>query len=92
MSKPVNRSWKAIVGLWLASLLSVGLLLGSAIAVKSDLSQFRSCNSNTSGLMVHSCGKQSLNPGDLILLALFVLAALLTVSLFTGALRASRRK
>ena len=78
--------------LWVASLLSVVLLYLVGGAVDSDLGSFRSCNSNNNGLTIANCGKQGLNFGDVILLALFVLAACLTVTLFTAAWRSTRGK
>ncbi len=85
-----RRSPGFIAGTWIAAVLSLGLLYAAGLAVSSDFAQFRSCSSNN-GLALHSCGKNSLNLGDLILIALFILAALLTVTLFTAAWRMSRR-
>jgi hypothetical protein len=79
-----------IVGLWLGSLLSVGLLYLVGSAVDSDLGSFRSCSTNSSGLTISNCGKQGLNFGDVILLALFALAACLVVTMFTAAWRTTR--
>ena len=82
---------RAIVSIWLGSLLSLGLLYVAAVAMKSDLGSFRSCNSNSSGLTVSNCGKASLNLGDVVLIGLFVLSACLVVTLFTAAWRTTRR-
>ncbi len=76
---------------WVGSLLSIGLLFVFGNAVISDFASFRSCNSNSAGISVAACGKQSLNVGDLMLLLLFALAAALVVTLFTAAWRLSRR-
>lgn len=89
---PKTHSPAYHVIVWVSSVLSVLLLWFIANAVISDLGSLRSCNGNSSGLSVASCGKQSLNPGDLILFGLFVLSACLTVSLFTMAWRSVRRE
>jgi len=81
-----------IVTLWIVSLLSVSLLYLAGSAVDSDLGSFRSCSSNSSGLTIANCGKQGLNIGDVILLALFVLVTCLVVTLFTAAWRITRGK
>lgn len=83
-AKP-RRSPIIITFVWLSGLVSLGLLYAAANAVVSDFGSFRSCSSNTSGLSVSNCGKTSLNPGDMILMVLFVLAAVLAISLMTAA-------
>jgi hypothetical protein len=84
-----RHSAKFIALLWIASFLSLGLLYFSAGAVESDFAGFRSCSSNSS-LAIHSCGKDSLNLGDVGLVLLFILAAAMVVSLFTAAWRVTR--
>lgn len=86
-----RRSPLLLGGSWLASFASLGLLYGAARLVLADFAAFRSCSSNASGLVVESCGKRSLNMGDLLLLALFFMAAALVVALFTAAWRMTRR-
>lgn len=86
-----GHSMLFIIGFWLASFTSLGLLWLAGRAVLSDLGSFRNCNSGTGILSVSSCGKQSLNPGDFILIGLFVLAAFFSFSLLTGAWRATRK-
>lgn len=91
-SKPSQpRPLWMVITTWVCSLLSTGLLYLAAIAVDADLASFRSCSANSSGLTISNCGKQSLNPGDLILIALLILSACLTVTLFTAAWRMTRR-
>jgi hypothetical protein len=84
-------SKKLFVTTWIGVLLSIGLLFEAGSAVLSDLTGFRSCNSNTSGLSVAVCGKQSVNFGDIMLMILFVAAAALVVSLATVAWRMTRK-
>jgi hypothetical protein len=76
--------------IWLGSIVSLGILAFMALAVKSDLASFRSCNANSSGLSITSCGKQGLNIGDILLLGLFILSAALVVTLLTAASRTIR--
>jgi small-conductance mechanosensitive channel len=90
MAKQTKRSFGYVVFVWVMSLLSVGLLLLAGTAVRSDIGQFRSCNSNNSGLVIHACGKSSLNVGDLILFVLFILCAGLVVSLITHSWHATK--
>jgi hypothetical protein len=78
--------------IWFGSLLSLLLLWFAANAVVSDAQSLRSCNANSAGLTVSNCGKSSINPGDLVILALFVLSAALSVTLFTAAWRTVKRK
>lgn len=81
-----RRSPGFIAASWIASCLSLGILYAAGLAVSSDFAQFRSCNTND-GLSLHSCGKQSINVGDLVLIILFILAAVLVVTLFTASWR-----
>lgn len=91
-AKPsIHRRPVFIIGTWLASLLSVGLLYVSGKILSVDLSAFRSCAENNSGLFLTNCGKKGLNLGDLALLGLFIACTALTLSLFTAALRMTRR-
>ncbi len=86
-----RHSPKFIVAAWVASFLSVGLLYAISRVFWSDLASFQSCNTNSSGLSIVSCGKQSPNFGDILIFLVFVMAAALTVSLFTAAWRFSRK-
>ena len=86
-----RKSPAVIISTWVASFLSLGLLYAVGVAVTSDFAQFRSCNTNN-GLALHSCGKQAINLGDLLLIALFVLAALLVITLFTASIQMVRGK
>ena len=85
-----QRAPMLIVVTWVSSFLSLGLLFLTGSVLMSDFGSFRSCSHNN-GLTVSSCGKQSLNLGDLMLCILFVLSAALVVSLFTAAWRMSKR-
>lgn len=78
--------------MWLGVSLSIGLLLATGAAVKSSFASLRSCDANNSGLTVVNCGKAAPNITDFFLLGLFVLSAVLVVSLFTGAWRMIRGK
>lgn len=91
--KPARQhSTGFIVTTWVGAVLSLGLLLLVAMAVRSDLGALKPCSANNSGLSVTNCGKTGLNTGDLLLLALFVLSACLVVTLFTAAWQMTRRK
>ena len=92
MSKkaPKRRSPQFIVFSWLSALMSAGLLYLMGRMAVSNFSQFRSCDSNNTGLVIQACGKQSFNFGDLLILFLFVLSACLAVSLFTASWRMVR--
>ncbi len=81
-----------VVVIWLGSVVSLGLLVFMALAVKADFASFKSCNVNSSGLAISSCGKQSLNPGDMLLIALLVLSAVMVVTLLTAAWRTVPRR
>jgi hypothetical protein len=85
------RSTRFIAFVRVCSFLSLGLLYLAGSAVASDFASFRACSSNSSGLSIHSCGKQSLNVGDVALVLLFILSATMAVTLFTAAWRHSRR-
>jgi hypothetical protein len=92
MSKKVQRpSLPVLCGLWLGALCSLGLLALMSAVLKVDLESFRSCSVNNAGLFVESCGKQSLNRGDALILLLFVASIAIVVSLFTHAWRLTRR-
>jgi hypothetical protein len=85
-----QHSVKYLVFIWACSLLSLLLLYFAGNAVTDSMAAFQSCNSNSTGLSVHNCGKQGLNVGDIILFGLFALSAALSVSLFTASWRATR--
>lgn len=87
-----HRSLGLIVSTWIGALLSLGLLLFTGNAVKGNFAAMRSCDANNAGLTVVSCGKQGLNITDIFVIGLFVLSAILVVSLFTGAWRMTRRQ
>lgn len=89
-AKPASA--KKLVAIWSASIASLGLLYASGGAVMSTFGSFRSCDVNNTGLYIRSCGKQSLSVGDVIIIAVFVAAAALSVSLFTAAWRLTTRK
>jgi uncharacterized membrane protein len=91
MSKSTPRPLGYVVGSWVLSFFSLGLLYVAAVAVRSDIGQFRSCNANNAGLVIHACGKGSINTGDVILIGLFILSACLVVSLFTHSWRLVKR-
>ncbi len=86
-----KRSPLFIAGSWLAGLASTGLLLLIGNFVRSALASFKSCAANNSGLALSNCGKQSLNPGDFVLIGLLILSAALTITLCTAAWRLMRR-
>jgi hypothetical protein len=77
--------------MWAASVGSLALVWLAARAVMSDFGSFRNCNGGTGILSVSSCGKQSLDLGDFIILGLFALSACLSFSLVTAAWRATRK-
>jgi len=80
-----------VSGSWLLSLASIGLLGLVGNFLRSDLTSFRSCAANDAGLTVTSCGKQSLNFGDVVLIGLLIMCAALTITLLTAAWQLSRR-
>lgn len=86
-----RHSLAFIAGTWIGSFVSLGILYLTGAAVTAELSGFRSCSSNNSGLQVVNCGKQSLNFGDVVLIVLFILSAALAVTMFTAAWRTIRQ-
>ncbi len=86
-----SHSAAFIFGAWLASLASLILVWLSSRAVMSDFGSFRSCSGGTGILTISSCGKHSLDFGDLVILGLFVLSAFFSFSLITAAWRATRK-
>jgi len=87
----LHRSASVIIWSWVGALTSAALLWPAVLITAADLSGLRSCNVNNSGLTISSCGKQSLNIGDFIILILVVSVAILTFSAVTHAIRMSRR-
>ncbi len=87
-----KRKPVVIVLAWLAAIASLALVYAAANAMVSDILSFRSCNANSSGLTIVNCGKSAITMGDVLLALLLLLALALSVSLFTGAWRASRRR
>lgn len=86
----VQHSFKHLAFLWACTVLSVGLLYLAGNALTDSIAAFQSCDTNNTGLSISSCGKQGLNVGDVILFALFMASAALTVSLFTMSWRKTR--
>ena len=80
-----------IASFWIAGTSSLGLVWLATRAVLSDLGSFRSCSEGTGVLGITSCGKQSLNVGDFVLMGLLALSAGFSFSLLTGAYRATRK-
>ncbi len=89
--KAKTRSPIMIVATLIGLCLSIGLLYLMGSILKSDFNQFRSCGVNNNGLTVVDCGKHSLNNGDVMLLLLFFLSAVLVVTLGTATWRMVRR-
>lgn len=87
-----KRSLKFVILSWLASFASLGLLYAAGAAAYSIFGSFRSCDINSAGLSIASCGKQSMNIGDLAILGLFIASATLAVSLCTAAWRATLKR
>lgn len=87
-----KRSPFVIAISWVAAIASLALVYFATRAMISDILSFRSCSINDSGLSVVNCGKQAISFGDVLLAVLLLLSILLSVSLFTGAWRASRRR
>ena len=87
----LHRSPSVIIWSWVGAVVSLVLVWPAVLVAVADLSGLRSCNVNSSGLTISSCGKQSLNIGDFIILILFIGVAVLAVSAVTHALRMSRR-
>lgn len=91
--KFAKRSLKFVIFSWALSFASLGLLYAAGAAVYSIFASFRSCDANTSnGLSITSCGKLSLNVGDVVIIGLFIAASALVVTLFTAAWQASLRR
>ena len=86
-----RRSPLTITGSWLASFASIGCVYLTSRMLMADLAAFRSCNSNNNGLQIVSCGKRSLNMGDLLLFVLVALSVALVVALFWHSWRITRR-
>ena len=80
-----------IVAAWVVSVASLGLLWAASRAVMTDLGSFRSCGTDSGILSLPSCGKHSLDMGDLIILGLFALSVCLSFSLMTIAWRATTK-
>ena len=76
---------------WVLWLVSVGVVYGVGRFMASDFAAFRSCNRNDTGLYINNCGKQGINVGDLVVIAVFVASILLAVGLFNSALRMTRK-
>jgi len=87
----LHRSAGVIIWSWVGALTSVVLLWPASLVLVADLSGLRSCNVNNTGLTIASCGKQSLNIGDFIILVLVVSVAILAFCAVTYAVRMSRR-
>ena len=83
-------TWKLVTS-WVISVLSLMLLWASAKWVFGDFGSFRSCNNSSDGITIASCGKSSVNLGDLMLIVLFVLIAFFALSVCTYAVRLTRR-
>jgi hypothetical protein len=88
----VKRSARAIMGVWVAAILSLGLLAVVGRALLAEIGSFRACDPNSDVLGIHSCGKQGVNVGDFILLGFFVLAAILTISFCNAAWQTISRR
>jgi hypothetical protein len=88
----VHRSVSVIVWSWVGALASASLLWPAVLVMAADLSGLRSCSVNNSGLTSSSCGKQSLNIGDFIILILVLSVAILAFCAVTHAVRMSRRQ
>jgi hypothetical protein len=86
-----RRSTKFLIGIWTVAIASLSLVWLAARAVLADLGGFRSCSESTGILTVNSCGKHSLNFGDIVLIGLFTLTACFSISLLTGAWRVTRK-
>ena len=87
----LHRSASIIIWSWTGALASVALVWPAVLVAVADLSGLRSCSVNNPGLTINSCGKQSLNIGDFIILILFISVAVLAISAVTHAVRMSRR-
>lgn len=87
-----KRRSPVVVGLsWTAGFVSLGLVYLSGKLLAADLAAFRSCDANSSGLQIASCGKHGINFSDMVLITFFGLSIALVMSLFTASWRMSRR-
>ncbi len=77
---------------WLATIVSVGILLLLGQLVVSDFESFQSCTTSGGDSMLSSCGKQSVTATDALLVVLFILSAFLVVRLGSLAIQTIRRK
>lgn len=89
-TKPASP--KKLAAYWSAAAVSAVILYGCGAAVMATMGSFRSCEANSAGLFVRNCGKLNLTPSDLVILVVFIAAAVLCVSLFTAAWRITKRK
>lgn len=87
-----RRSPLVIMGSWLASFASLGFVYLTGRMLMGNLAGFRSCNSNSNGLRIVSCGKDGINAGDLLLFLLVALSVALVFALLTASWRMTRRK
>ncbi|MEO8105051.1 MAG: hypothetical protein ABI602_01810 [Candidatus Saccharibacteria bacterium] len=86
-----HRSASVIIWSWAGALASLALVGPAYFMLSADLSGLRSCSVNNSGLTNSSCGKQSLNLGDFIIVILVLGVAVLAASAVTHAIRMTRR-
>lgn len=87
-----KRRSPVLIGLSsLTAIVSLALVYLSGRLLAADLAAFRSCDTNSSGLQVATCGKHGLNFSDLIFLVFFGLSVALTASLCTASWRMTRR-
>jgi hypothetical protein len=91
IKKSKDHSFSLIIASWAGCLCSAVLLVLLGRVVVADFGGLRSCNTNSGGLTMTTCGKQGLNTGDILILLLFCLAACMVISLFTYARRVSHR-
>lgn len=93
MSKPrkaaARRSPTPIILSWLAAVFSIALAYFFGRASVAAFGSLRSCASTTIA-QASNCGKPSLNAGDLMLVALFMLSLLFMMSALTHAWRITR--
>lgn len=87
----LHRSWRVISWSWVGAVASLALVWPAYFMLSVDLSGLRSCSVNNSGLTNSSCGKQSLNLGDFIILILALSVGLLAAAAVTHAIRMTRR-
>lgn len=93
MSKPrkstARRSPTPLILSWLVAVFSIALAYFFGRASVAAFGSLRSCASTTIA-QASNCGKQSLNAGDLMLVALLVLSLLFMLSAVTHAWRLTR--